>query len=318
MTARPIPGRLHFEACGPSVEWWQTDDLRFTEPFFASSLQRILARPENVRSRRRRTPPAELARAAEGARPPTAILFHISRCGSTLAAQMLAAVAENVVLSEPPLFDDILRVSRSHAGVTEADRIAWLRGASGAFMQGGSGRERLFVKLDSWHLFDFPLVERAFPGVPKLFLYREPMEVLVSLRRQTSFTLLPGTIAPHHLGLDAHQASDLSPENYAAAVLGAFFRLARTHCRELVPVAYPELVDFILHRMPDCDWSAAEREAMRGVTARHAKWPWQAFSPDDDEKRREATPALRAAIARWTTDSYATFCRAVAGHVMNA
>ena len=30
----------------------------------------------------------------------------------------------------------------------------------------------LFLKLDAWHTLELPLLQRAFPGVPWVFLYR--------------------------------------------------------------------------------------------------------------------------------------------------
>ena len=40
---------------------------------------------------------------------PSLFLFHVSRCGSTLISQMLAALPQNVVISEAGPMDAILR-----------------------------------------------------------------------------------------------------------------------------------------------------------------------------------------------------------------
>jgi hypothetical protein len=49
-----------------------------------------------------------------------------------------------------------------------------------ALGQARAGETRLFLKLDCWHMRDLPLFRRAFPNTPWVFLYRDPVEVLVS------------------------------------------------------------------------------------------------------------------------------------------
>ena len=69
----------------------------------------------------RRTPVEVLTRWREE-RPglaPTGFVFHLSRCGSTLVSQMLAALPQNVVLSEAGPINDALRAHLRAPGVTD-------------------------------------------------------------------------------------------------------------------------------------------------------------------------------------------------------
>ena len=60
-------------------------------------------------------------------------------------------------------------------------RIEWLRGVVSALGQPRLGTEKhLFIKFDAWKVLDLPLIRRAFPAVPWIFLYRDPVEVLTS------------------------------------------------------------------------------------------------------------------------------------------
>jgi hypothetical protein len=304
-----LPGRLVIEDGKIEIEWFVGHEARFTEPFFERTLVRLARLPGNARSERPRTPADALRDVAPGV-PPTAFIFHVSRCGSTLLAQLLAAVPAHIVIAEAPVIDDILRAPRRDARVSDEDRIAWLRGAVAALGQ-QAGAKRLFVKFDCWSLFELPLIRRAFPGVPCLFIYRHPLEVLVSLMRQTSLALVRDTVTPAQMGLTETERDSLPPEEHAAAILGAFFREARARRGELWPVAYEQLPAFAWESMPGFAPTAEERTAMQGASLRNAKQPAVPFAPDTLEKRQEATPALLAASSRWAEPHYARWLAVV-------
>jgi hypothetical protein len=82
---------------------------RFTDPFFAQTINPCVRHPADAF--RHQTPLenlGEIVASQPGCRP-TGFIFHMSRCGSTLLSQMLAAALENIVLSEAGPIDDILR-----------------------------------------------------------------------------------------------------------------------------------------------------------------------------------------------------------------
>ncbi|MDD2764285.1 MAG: sulfotransferase [Opitutaceae bacterium] len=301
-----LPFRLDFEAGEPLVEWIATDGSRFTEPFFEETLARLRrGNPANARTRRSRTPLNALRDVAPGV-PLAALIFHVSRCGSTLLAQMLAALPRNLVASEPQIIDEILRLNQRVPEVNDDDRIAWLRGAVHALGQRpADGGERLFVKLACWHVFSLPLIQRAFPGVPMLFVFRDPVEVLVSLMRMPSLAIVRDTVTPGQLGLTTAIRDALSREEHAAAVLGALFRAAREHRDALVPVDYERLPEVVWEVIPGCSFTGDERARLQAAAAFDAKNPAQRFTPDTAAKRKEASPAILAAVARWAEPHYA-------------
>src|SRR4051812_26126524 len=82
------------------VDWCLLRRERLTDPFFEQTVERCLRRPFNLAFRRQTTVDELVAAARLGAGPPVAgLVFHMSRCGSTLVAQMLAALEEHVVIS---------------------------------------------------------------------------------------------------------------------------------------------------------------------------------------------------------------------------
>ncbi len=97
-----------------------------------------------------------------------------------------------------------------------------------AFGRKRSGRERHYVvKLDCWHTLALPLFRRAFPDVPWVFLYRDPVEVLVSQMRQRGMQMVPQYLPPGFYGIADTDAT--MDEDYCARVLGVICRAALDH-----------------------------------------------------------------------------------------
>jgi hypothetical protein len=92
------------------VDWCFLGKERLIEPFFDDSIQKRFRRPFNL-TFRHQTPfefLGELYERSKGIKP-TGFIFHLSRCGSTLVSQMLAALPQNIVISEASPLDFALR-----------------------------------------------------------------------------------------------------------------------------------------------------------------------------------------------------------------
>ncbi len=284
------------------VEWRWLDSVPFREPFFVETVQLALERPFTLLFPRETTID-ELA-ALEPGLEPNGFILHMSRCGSTLVTQMLAAVPEFLVLSEPLLVNDVLR-----APAPDDERIRRLRLAVRALGRRRTGAERAYVlKLDPWATYDLPLLRRAFPDTPWLFLSRDPVEVLVSHRLQPGMQMLPTVVPPELFGTDLGTASMLSFEEYGALVLGAGCRQALAYRDErALFLDYRELLDGGFERVLDwfdIDAGDTERAAMEAARGRDAKNPSRTFTDDTGAKAAAATPELRAAVERWARPAY--------------
>jgi len=245
---------------------------------------------------------------AQNGAAPAGLIFHMSRCGSTPTAQMLAASDANLVVSEAPPIDAVVRMDPGKVGLDVAGHAALLAAIVGAFGQAGGGGRRLFVKLDSWHTRALPLFRRAFPSTPWVFLYRDPTEVMVSHMRQRGMHLAPELVAPSFLGVEWR--GEPPEEDYAARVLAAVCEAALAALRKGggLLVNYSELPRALADRiLPHCgvDASPEARAAMQAIAKRDAKNPVAAFAPDSAAKQAAATPAIRAAVLRHLADVYA-------------
>jgi hypothetical protein len=284
------------------VEWRWLDNAPFREPFFADTVQQALERPFTLLFPRETTID-ELGELEPGLEP-NGFILHMSRCGSTLVTQMLAADPTFLVLSEPLLVNDVLR-----APGTADERVRRLRLAVRALGRRRSGEERGYVlKLDAWATHDLPLLRRAFPAVPWLFLSRDPLDVLVSHRRRAGMQMLPTVVAPELFGLDLVSAASMSFEEYGAFVLGATCHQALVHRDErALFLDYHELPGAVFERILDwfgLDCDTVDRAAMEAASRRDAKNPTRPFTDDRAAKAQAATPELRTAVERWARPAY--------------
>ena len=218
-----IPIHIYWQQSQVMVDWCYLGTQRFREPFFEQTLQQLLWQPFNMLFRHQ-TPIETLAKLqdAQPGLPPSGFIFHMSRCGSTLTAQMLAALPKNIVISEADPIDRVLRANLGHTRIAEEQRAIWLRGLIGALGQvRNAGERQLFIKFDSWNILDLPVIRRAFPQTPWIFLYRDPVEVMVSHGRQRGSQMLPGVLDPRALGMDLATVQQVSLDEYCARVLAA-------------------------------------------------------------------------------------------------
>jgi hypothetical protein len=305
------PIHIVWQGSEPFVDWVLLGDERTTEPFFEQTIGHAMHHPFNMLFRHRTQMAAllELQQINPGA-PPQGFIFHMSRCGSTLVSQMLASLPRNIVLSEAPPIDAVLRAHAKFPHITDEQRIDWFRGMVSALGQRRHEAERdLFIKFDSWHLLDLPLIERAFPGVPWIFLYREPVEVMASHLRNRGGQMLPGYIKPEWLDLDMETVSRLSLDEYCARVLAKFCETALQHKdvgRSLF-VNYKQLPDIFFSSLMDhfqVSYTPDELERMRGVTQFNAKNPGITFASDTEDKQKAVTDEVRQLATRWVGPLY--------------
>lgn len=291
------------------IDWCQPAQARFIDPFFDQTVEDCLSDPFNLLFRQQ-TPIEVLGECSEAIPgiEPTGFIFHMSRCGSTLISQMLAALPTNIVISEAPPIDAALRAQQKVAAVTDEQRIVWLRWFLSALSQPRTGEQKFFVKFDAWHIFELPLIRRAFPNVPWVFVYRDPVEVLVSQLDHRGAHTIPGVLSPSSFGIDLDEAWTIQPEEYCARVLAALCEAAlQYHSQGGLLVNYKQLPKIVWTEIAEffgVDLSDAEIAVMQEKTRRHAKNPAVAFESDSSEKRRKASEKVLTVASAWLDPLY--------------
>ena len=303
--------RVFWGGSRPMVDWGYLGTRRFTEPFFAQTIAPCVRHPADLLFRHQ-TPLENLGdiAATQPSVRPTGFIFHMSRCGSTLVSQMLAAAPANIVLSEAGPVDDILRLHFRNPSITDEQRVQWLqRLVSVLAWRRHPAEKNVFIKFDCWHVMFLPLLQRAFPGVPWIFLYREPIEVMASAKKQLGGQMIPGVLQPALFGWDAATVERMSLYEYTARVLAKLCEAALAQARN----GNGKLVNY--RQLPDAIWPALleywrvqfspdEMKRMSEAAQLDAKNPVLPFASDSQAKRDSASPEFRALTGQWLDEVY--------------
>lgn len=289
-----IPARIRHDDGRAIVEWCEVGNAAFTDPFLGDTIERAKRKSGLVDT------PFDVLLAEAAAHPgiaPSGFIFHCSRCGSTLMSQLARALPGTVVVSEAPAIDDVLRSGWAH------DRkVAALRAVVTTLGQPRAPEDRhLFIKFDAWHVVDVPLVQETFPGVPCVFVYRDPAHVIASQMRMPGRYLVAGELDPAFAGLaSVEDVIAVGREGYYARVLGRILRAAA----ELADAGSVDLqyygefpgaaIDLVL------DWTgrsetAEDRTRLTAVAGFDAKTPGIPFAAIRDASRRPSDAASAAA-----------------------
>ena len=279
-----LPIKLHYDN-DDLCQWIYFGDKNFTEPFFDETVAMCRVFPENGHLLRSISTVEFLLDASDNVKSinPTGFIFHISRCGSTLVSQILGMQSTNIILSEVPLFDELLRKSRRssdrHGVLDQLKATIRLYGA-----QRNDIQKHLFIKLDSWHIHFYDELRGLFPDVPFFFMYREPIEVLLSQRRKRGMQSIPNLIEPEIFGFGKEVLNIIDLDRYMSMVLESF--LIRFY--DILPndeYAYQlnyldgpmEMVETIL-KICNVPVSPNEKHEMQQRSLYNAKFPASIFS----------------------------------------
>ena len=306
-----IPIRIDWQGPRPIVDWGYLGARRFSDPFFTQTINQCVRHPADLLFRHQ-TPLdtlGELTAATSSVRP-TGFVFHMSRCGSTLVSQMLAALPQNIVLSEAGPIDDVLRAHFRDPKITEDQRVRWLQWLVAALAcRRNPAEKNLFIKFDCWHVMLLPLIQRAFPGVPWVFLYREPLEVMASAQKQLGGQMIPGVLQPALFGWEAGMVERMSLYEYTARVLARLCETALEHASagggrlvnylQLPAAIWPELLKYW-----KVDFSDADVARMLEAAQMDAKNPVLPFESDSRTKRESISAEFRGLTCQWLDGVY--------------
>ena len=306
--ARWTPIRFDFSGPVPFVYWADLTAERFVDPFFDETVTRWLSGP-HARPLVRTGIEALVALDSEPSVEPTGMIFHLSRCGSTLVSRLLGSVPGVVVLAEPAPLNALLRLDPGR--VDEATLVRLVRLLVRALGRCRHGDERqLVLKCTSWNIRHRAVLAAAFPEVPWIWVQRDPVRVLASL-----FAEPPGWLGlqgrPHGaarlFGLDPAAVPAMSPVEFAARVLGAMLDAAGTDPGRRLLIDYADLPVAVWRRVAphfglEVDDAAIER--MIEESRFYSKDPSSRVFTGDAAERRPAADGMREAAERFAEPGY--------------
>lgn len=256
----------------------------------------------------------------------TGVVFHESRCGSTLVANTLIGMnpQKHRVYSEspPPITalkicgDNFEHCSKEQAATILQD-VLYLMSRSK-----NPHETRVFFKIQSVGTRRMDVFRHAFPTTPFLFVYRDPVQVIMShiakgyrsancLRQRSHPPEQTLEVARRH-GID--KISELDPEMFCAAHLATLTETALYHVEESdygIPVNYADLPDALYKEILPKHWGVEtgkeEIERIIDVSSQYSKGrgPRKGeWHEDSEKKEEEATDIVREAAKQFMTESY--------------
>lgn len=294
-----IPFRLSQEKEENVCQWLYTADKTFDEPFFDETISKCRQLKENSQQCKAVSSLSVLPEWAPllNCVPPKAIIFHVSRCGSTLLSQLLSLDPANIALSEVPFFDDLLRHGFRNNSLPEMLPVV-KAAISFHGVKKNEKQQRLYIKADSWHIHFYDQWRQLYPAVPVILLYRRPDEVIRSHRQHRGMQAVQGVIEPSLFGFGP-EIFTLPLDEYMARVLETFFiafeKILRAD-KNVLAVNYNEGMLTVMNKIASFTGISYTEEVMLQMKERlgyHAKFPGQVF---EEAPLNAAIPAYQKAV----------------------
>ncbi|CAN5749401.1 sulfotransferase family protein [soil metagenome] len=189
-----IPVDVRPKPNGHDVVWMDVGEYAFTKAKFEHSIRQLATASTLVETL---TTDIELLANQDFLSDvlyPSGFIFHMSRCGSTLFAKALARTPQHIVIDEgTPLNDGLWHYLtggwQKPIAYTEQAKTIYRNLVLALGRRRTNEQQAYFVKFRSWNAVFMDFITQIFPDVPVLFIYRDPVEVLVSGQWNRVWTL---------------------------------------------------------------------------------------------------------------------------------
>lgn len=297
----------------PGLSWMDLGDVSFTEPFFQQTVDRVRAEGRAERF----TEFDALLQFEKGldSVEPDGFIFHSSRCGSTLLANVCRSLDDAIVLSEANAIDKLVArfITDANDAVKESLYSVFLRAVVKALAQRRTGNERrLFIKFSCCGTSQLQRIRRIWPRVPWVFLYRDPTETIVSNMTTVPAWLIDEDhrVLAHITGVSPEAIAAMSLEERCARSIGSFFSTAHSLANadsmllNYNQLSVPALISIL--KFFKVAASGAELEKITSGSRIYSKEISGAreFTPDSDTKQKFASTLVREMAERWAIEPY--------------
>lgn len=266
-------------------EWAYFADIPFAEPFFEETIVKcqshdynsksfkLISTAENVIDWSKELDFVELK----------GLVFHVSRCGSTMLSQSLATSSENIMVSEAPIIDEILRSNAFDSAIKTTLLKSVLRFLG---QKRFSEQKHLIIKLDAWSIFKASYLRSVFPEIPFALLYRNPGEVLRSHQKMAGMHMVPNLIPSSVFGITSREIEEVSFQQYQVLVLEKYFQsFLEFYERDqnIIMLNYNDGMKNVIERfiaLINTDFSESELNIMLERLKKHSKNEQAIFTGD--------------------------------------
>jgi len=256
---------------------------------------------------------------------PTGFVFHESRCGSTLVANILAAFnpKESRVYSEsapPSQAAQLFNMNDLENSIQLLRDVIYMMGRSN-----DPDERNLFFKIQSINSKKIHVFRKAFPQTPWIFVYREPVQVIMSHLKVAGQSRAVCTRSRRNPASDlkalvkrvsGSDISNMSTEEFCAAHLATLCESALTEIRlsngkgkavnyKNLPGQMDELIQghFL---MQDGPLHSSAKTRINNVCKSYSKGrnKSRTWKEDSAQKEQRASAAILAAVARFMQKSF--------------
>lgn len=300
------PVQLDFAEPTPVVYWADLTSVRFVDPFLDQTVARWASGP-SVRPPVRTGLEALVALDSEPSLEPAGMIFHLSRCGSTVVSRLLGTLPGVVVLAEPAPLNTLLGLDAGQ--IDDASLVATVRLVVRALGRCRHGDERnLVLKCSSWNVRRRTILAAAFPEAPWIWVQRDPASVLASLLAKPPGWLGlrdPPRRAIGRFGLDPAAVPLMTRPEFAARALGAMLETAAKDPAQRLCIDYEELPDAVWERVAPHFGLEIDAAAIARMTAES-----RLYAKDSEPRifggdaRRPLTDEMQDAAARFAEPGY--------------
>jgi hypothetical protein len=314
---RWLPINIIFSRNMVAVRWMEFGSTPVSDPFFHQTVKKLRAKE----------PPApelttNLATLIEKAntfppRKPAGLIFHVSRCGSTLVANALRTGAGVVVLSEAQPTGTLFRANAFRdspfpvEGWDQARKML-LDCLATIYSNYAEGAEpKLVIKCHAASILQLKLIRAVWPDVPFVIVIRDPIEVMMSNMAK------PGgwvrcrkrpLLTRQTFGWTGLNVKEMPLDEYCARGIGTFCEsasgLVGDDCKV---IDYGRLDAANLHKIADFfGIKIHDSGNFRRTISTYSKDPQGTREFTDDRKRKqsEALESVRASAQRWAQKPY--------------
>lgn len=295
----------------PGLWWMDMSGVSLTEPFFQQTVERAKANGKNRGELFTEFDALLQLEQSFDSVEPTGFIFHSSRCGSTLVANACRAIAGSIVLSEANAIDKLIaRFITDSDGIKESLYSVFLRGVVRALGQRRNGDEQhLFVKFACCSFAQLERIRRIWPRVPWIFLYRDPIETIVS-----NLAEVPPWLKDEDrrvlASIISASPNDMSLEELCARTIGSLYTKAHSLANDNgMLLNYNQLsVRVISSVLSFFKVSPAAEElvtiARAGSVYSKEVSGTRAFVDDAEAKQKLASERVREAATAWAIEPY--------------
>ena len=299
----------------PGLWWMDMSGVSLTEPFFQQTVERARAENNQGEQFTEFDVLLQLEKVLDSV-PPTGFIFHSSRCGSTLVANACRGITNSIVLSEANAIDKLIArfiTDAPQGSVKESIYSVLLRAVVHALGQRQTGSEQhLFIKFSCCSFAQIERIKRIWPRVPSLFLYRDPVETIVSNINSVPPWLVDDDrrVLASITGASPAEVEEMRIEELCARTIGSLFSIAnRVADDNTMLVDYNQLSVPVISSVlrffkvsPSADEMLAIERAS-GVYSKEASGT-RTFVADSDAKHELASDLIREMADMWAMKPY--------------